>query len=323
MNVLARPLSGLGGVQDAASPHKPCTGRLVAWRLTAADRAGQLAAQRQASECVCSAAMDAYVCVTCGVQHAPSERPPAYCAICEDERQYVGWEGQQWTTLEDMHGRYRNVLEELEPDLLSIGTEPEFAIGQHALLVKTPIGNVLWDCISYIDDQTVLAVNGLGGIAAIAISHPHFYGSCIEWSDAFDAPILLPSVDRPWVMRPSRRIRQFAGDEIEPLRGTRVIRLGGHFHGSTVLLWPAGAEGRGALLTGDTIGTGVMDRRYVTFMYSYPNRIPLPAETVRDIADRVGGLAFDRIYGAWPGDVIASGAKESVRGVGRPLRRHA
>src|SRR5436309_2780172 len=134
-----------------------------------------------------------YICVTCGVQFGPSDGPPPNCAICEDERQYVGWDGQRWTTLEDMRGRYRNELVELEPGLHRVSTAPSFAIGQSAHLVRTPQGNVLWDCLSYLDNETVAAVHELGGIAAIAISHPHFYASCIEWSRAFDdAPIYLP-----------------------------------------------------------------------------------------------------------------------------------
>ena len=113
--------------------------------------------------------MPAYICVTCGVQYEPSENPPARCAICEDERQYVGPQGQQWTNMEEMHRQYRNVFTEMEPDLVRIGTEPEFAIGQQAYLVKTPGGNVLWDRLSYIDQRTVSEANALGGISAICV----------------------------------------------------------------------------------------------------------------------------------------------------------
>lgn len=265
--------------------------------------------------------MEPHICVTCGVQHAPSSGPPARCAICEDERQYVGWEGQRWTTLAEMRERYRNEVVEIEPGLVRIGTLPEFAIGQQALLVRTPDGNVLWDCISLIDDETVRAVRDLGGIAAIAISHPHFYASCVEWSRAFgDAPIHLPAADRAFVMRPDPAVVPFEGDELEPVPGVRLVRVGGHFPGSTVLLWPGGAGGRGALLVGDTIGMGVMDRRFVTFMYSFPNRLPLPAGTVRRIGERIEGLPFDRLYGAWPGQVVSSGAAEVVH---RSVERYA
>jgi hypothetical protein len=261
-----------------------------------------------------------WICVTCGVQHTPSPEPPDACAICLDERQYVPLDGQRWTTLEEMRqSGYRNVLEELEPGLVAIRTERAFAIGQQAYLVRTPTGNVLWDCISLLDDNTIAEVNRLGGISAIAISHPHFYDSCVEWAHAFDAPIHLPADDRPWVMRPDAAIHHFEEDEIEPAEGTRLIRVGGHFHGSTVLLWAAGADGNGALLTGDSIAT-VGDPASVTIMYSYPNRIPLSAAAVRDVADRALRHRFQRLYAGWKGDVIMSGAPDAIR---RSIERYA
>ena len=95
------------------------------------------------------------------------------------------------------------VIEDEAPRLLGIGTEPEFAIGQRALLLQSPGGNLLWDCISLLDDETIAEVNARGGIRAIAISHPHFYSSMIEWAERFDAQIFLHSADREWVMRKS------------------------------------------------------------------------------------------------------------------------
>jgi hypothetical protein len=41
------------------------------------------------------------ICRTCGVQYGA---PRKDCPICEDERQYVGWDGQQWTTLAELRG---------------------------------------------------------------------------------------------------------------------------------------------------------------------------------------------------------------------------
>jgi len=260
--------------------------------------------------------MPAYICVTCGVQQVESADAPERCAICEDERQYVGHGGQRWTTLDELQGRFHNTLTELEPGLMRIVTEPEFAIGQYAFLVQTPSGNVLWDCVSYLDEDTVTAVQDLGGIDAIAISHPHFYATCVEWSQAFnDAPIFLSAADREYVMRPSPAIVSFAGDEVEPFPGARVLRLGGHFDGASALLWPEGADGRGVLLTGDTIAL-VAAPEWVTFMYSYPNRIPLSGSTVRELARRVLQHDFDRIYPSAPvrpDNVLRHEAKDAVR----------
>jgi glyoxylase-like metal-dependent hydrolase (beta-lactamase superfamily II) len=237
---------------------------------------------------------------------------PAGCPICEDDRQYIGPNGQQWTTLETLRGSYANTFVEAEPGVVAIRTEPIFAIGQQANLIQTPAGNVLWDCISLIDDATVEHIRRLGGIAAIGISHAHFYSSMVEWSRAFDAPIFLHADNRPWVMRSDAAVRYWEGDSKALLPGVTVVRAGGHFPGSSVLHWAGGAEGRGALFTADTIMV-VSDTRYVSFMYSYPNLIPMNAAAVRGIVDAVEPYAFDRLYSAWPGKVVAEDAKAAVR----------
>ena len=69
------------------------------------------------------------------------DEPPAKCRICTDERQYVGWQGQKWTTLTDIQGAHRNVVRLKEAGLYGIGIEPSFAIGQRALLIVRPEGN--------------------------------------------------------------------------------------------------------------------------------------------------------------------------------------
>src|SRR4051794_27263996 len=122
-------------------------------------------------------AMTNFICVTCGTQFTETDGAPEHCPICEDERQYVGRNGQQWTTLAATQATHHNVVAALEPGLESIVTEPKFAIGQRAHLIQSPGGNVLWDCITLIDDATVAAVQARGGISAIAISHPHYYST--------------------------------------------------------------------------------------------------------------------------------------------------
>jgi glyoxylase-like metal-dependent hydrolase (beta-lactamase superfamily II) len=253
----------------------------------------------------------AWICATCGVQHADTRVPPDACAICLDERQYVGWGGQRWTTQQELAVDRHNEVREEEPGLLGIGTTPGFAIGQRALLVRTGAGNVLWDCISLLDEATTAAVREAGGVAAICCSHPHFYGSCTDWADAFDAPIYVPEADRAWVMRPSDHVVIWADDTIEPAPGVTVARIGGHFDGAAVLHWPDGAGGRGALLTGDTVMV-VPDRRWVSFMWSYPNLIPLDERAVLDIARRVRPFRFERVYGGWWGRVVVEDGAEAV-----------
>lgn len=258
--------------------------------------------------------MENYICRTCGVEYAKSESPPINCPICDDPRQYVGWEGQKWTTMDQLKSEgYKNDVRQEEPGLTGIGIDPSFTIGQRALLVQTPGGNVLYDCVSLLDEAAVEAIRSLGGIQAICFSHPHFYDSMVTWSHAFDnAPIFIPEADRQYVMRPDPAIRYWDGSPTELAPGVTLIQCGGHFEGSAVLHWAGGADGRGALFVGDSI-TVVPDRRYVSFMRSYPNLIPLPESEIRGIVDAVEPYDFDRIYGGWWGRNVMSGAKESVR----------
>jgi len=257
--------------------------------------------------------MNNYICVQCGTQFRETDRPPQRCSICEDERQFVNWKGQQWITLEQLRANHSNRIENEAENLFGIGTEPSFAIGQRALLVLSPGGNLLWDCITLLDEQTIERINALGGIRAIAISHPHFYSAMVEWSRTFnDAPIYLNAADREWVMRGDPNIHYWE-ETTHPLwDGMTLVHCGGHFDGGTVLHWPSGAAGRGALLTGDIIQV-VMDHRYVSFMRSYPNLIPLSAVAVSQIVERTKLFAFEHVYGAWWQRNILSDGRGAVR----------
>lgn len=256
--------------------------------------------------------MQHWICQTCGVQYEATPAQPEHCPVCEDERQFVRWAGQAWTTLEQLRQTHTNRIEDEDEHLVGIGTVPDFAIGQRALLVQTPAGNVLWDCITLIDQQTVDEVQRRGGIEAIAISHPHYYSAMAEWSQAFGGvPIYLHVADRAWVMRSDPAIRYWTGPTQEILPGLTLIHLGGHFAGGAALHWAGGAEGKGALLTGDIIQV-VPDRRYVSFMYSYPNLIPLPAREVGRIVDTLESFEFERLYGAWWGRRVIRDAKNAV-----------
>jgi hypothetical protein len=128
--------------------------------------------------------------------------------------------------------------------------------------------------------------------------------------------VLLHAADAEWVTRPSPAIDHWQGDWRELPGGLTLLRLGGHFPGATVLHWPDGADGAGALLSGDVV-MAVPDRN-VSFMWSYPNLVPLPAREVERIGAALEPWAFDRIYGAWWDRVVPSGAKAAVRhGVAR------
>ena len=176
--------------------------------------------------------MPAWICRTCAVQQPDTPQPPGNCPICDDERQYVGWGGQQWTTMAEIARDHAVVVREEEPGLAGIGLEPAVAIGQRALLVRTPQGNVLWDCVPLLDDAARARITELGGIDAICMSHPHFYAAHVDFADAFDARVLIPRADQQWIQRPSPRIELF-DDEAEPVPGRhrgpdrRSLRRGG------------------------------------------------------------------------------------------------
>ena len=178
---------------------------------------------------------------------------------------------------------------------------------------------MLWDCIPLLDEQGRRTIDELGGLRAICLSHPHFYAAHLEFAEAFDAPVFLPRADERWIPRRSPRIELF-DDEVEPVPGVTVARTGGHFDGACVLHWPDGSGGRGALLTGDTIMV-VEDRGWVSFMWSFPNLIPLDPDTVDDVARRVGRFRFDRVYGGVVGARRAGRRSGGGAALGRALRR--
>lgn len=255
---------------------------------------------------------DPHICVTCGAHYPEGEPLPAVCAICADERQYVGANGQQWTRHSELAAAHEMHFNEYEPGLWGVGLKPGLAIYQRALLVRTNEGNVLWDCVPVLTDYGYRRLVELGGVQAIAVSHPHFYSGMALYADAFGANVYVHAADRQHVTHPHPRLRFWENERLSPLQGVTLIRGGGHFAGGTVLHWPVGAAGKGALLTADIIGV-VPDRRYVSFLYSFPNRIPLPPREVERVGAAVEPFEFDRIYGGWEGNVIAAGAKEVVR----------
>lgn len=254
--------------------------------------------------------LDLPICLTCGVQYA---HPRDDCPICLDERQYVGWGGQRWTSLAELQATgHQGQVEEEGPGIIGVGAAPGTAIGQRALLVRAPGGNVLWDMITYLDDELVAQVRELGGISAIAISHPHFYGSMIDWAHAFDAPVYIHAADQKWIGRPDPSVVFWDGDTREIGKDLTLINAGVHFDGGQVLHWAAGGEGGGALLSGDILQV-VSDRRWVSFMYSYPNYIPERPRTVRRALSLLEPYRFGQVYGAFWGRVVRADGTASVR----------
>jgi hypothetical protein len=255
--------------------------------------------------------MNTCICETCGTQFAPSERPPAACPICEDDRQYVGWNGQRWTTHDVLASRHTLRIGD-DAGLLAIGIAGDFGIPQRALLLPTAAGNLLWECVSLVTPPAVTRLRECGGVDRIVISHPHFYASMVQWSQALgDVPILLHAADKAWVQRPSRAIEFWRGDALPLGGGVTLVRTGGHFPGSTALHWDSGVHGRGALFVGDSPQVAT-SRRHVSFMYSYPNYVPMRLSAVREMRQRLAPFAYDDVYGFSWGRNIIGGGREAV-----------
>lgn len=265
--------------------------------------------------------MTHFICRQCGTQFAQSAAPPDRCPICDEERQYIRWAGQDWLTLDELRRTHTIKVADETESITGIGTEPAFAINQRALLLQSPAGNILWDCVAVVTHEAIAEIERRGGLTAIAISHPHYYTSMVEWSEALGGvPIYLHADDRQWVMRPSPLIRHWTGETLAVNAEMTLIRCGGHFAGGTVLHWPAALGGRGALMSGDIVMVAA-DRRHMSFMYSYPNYIPLNRRKVEAIAAALGPYAFDAVFGAWWNQIVYSDAKAALnRSVERYLR---
>ena len=249
---------------------------------------------------------ECWICVTCGTQYPSSDQPPAECGVCLDDRQYVGRDGQRWTTHAELVATLHLRIED-DDGLLGIGIAEPFAIPQRALVVREGGVNVLWDCVSVVTPE---AVERLGEIDAIAISHPHFYSSMVEWSEALGGiPILLHAADRDWIARRSPAVQLWSGDRHELAPGVTLLHLPGHFPGSTGLLWQA--DGHAALLAGDSLHVAA-DRRHVTVMHSVPNYIPVGANTIVELRDRLADVEFDDLYGFTWGLNIMGDARQAV-----------
>lgn len=255
--------------------------------------------------------MTGFLCATCGTGFAPSAEPPPCCPICDDDRQFVPPGGQRWITRDALARSHRNAWCLHEPGLFSLETQPAFAIGQRAFLLRTPAGNVLWDCLPLLDEATATLIDALGGLAGIAISHPHYYATMADWAGRFGCRVFLHAADRAWIMRPDPAIELWDGETRAMLPGLTLIRCGGHFAGGTVLHWEPAADGLGVLLSGDVVQVAV-DRRHVSVLRSYPNMLPVSAPAIRRVAASLDPFAFDRVYGAFTGREILANGREAV-----------
>ncbi|KAH7060640.1 beta-lactamase-like protein [Macrophomina phaseolina] len=267
---------------------------------------------------------DLLICHTCGTQFdAPASNPLPNCGICDDPRQFVPPTGQKWTSMAELRGKHENKWQEdaEQKGMWSIWTEPKFAIGQRAILIETPEGNVLWDLITYLDTATIDFIKSRGPLRAIVISHPHYYTAHLQWSAAFDnVPVYTATEDSSWFSRadsptrPSRRLLTETSTTIVP--GVTAIKTGGHFPGSLVLLW------KKRLMIADTFvtvpsGLYHKDRPAGTtsysFMWSIPNMIPLSPPEIHAMWKAVAPYDWESTHGAFIGmDIRRPDCKRAV-----------
>ena len=248
-----------------------------------------------------------WICTACGTNYVASLHPPKSCPICQDERQFVPSSGQNWLQGYEVAASHRVAFTPLADSLTQLTMEPDFAIGHRSILVETPKGNLLWDCLPYFDDASLMEISRRGGLAVVAISHPHFYGAFAQISAAFgNCPVLLHAADAHWLQFPFSSVQHWTGQSHSPLPQLTLHHCGGHFPGSSVL------EINGhTLLTGDTVAVSA-DRKSVSFMFSYPNRIPLGPSALTAIEQALRPLTFDALHSSTPGATISANAKELV-----------
>lgn len=248
------------------------------------------------------------ICTACGTQYPAKYNTAELCPICADDRQFIPETGQTWTALGELADRHGVIVKKVTDGLYELKMAPTFAIGQRALLVLSPEGNILWDCIPLLNEPTISIIRALGGLKAIAFSHPHYYSTMNVWAEAFECPIYIHKSDEQWIFNRGRRVRLWEGIEQGLWDGIRIINVGGHFPGSSILHVPFLSPG-GAVLCGDTFALSP-SKRHLAVMYSYPNRIPLPIREVERIKDQMRNLRFDSIHGFYDYQNIYSDAKQ-------------
>ncbi|KAL5376354.1 hypothetical protein DPSP01_010580 [Paraphaeosphaeria sporulosa] len=278
---------------------------------------------------------DLAVCFTCGTQFdALLSSPPLNCPICDDPRQYVPPSGQQWTSLNNERSSQKNefTTDPHDPRIHYITTTPtapsrttmpaglseststtkQLGIGERAILLQTSSGNVLWDLVAWLDDATVAFIKSKGGLQAIVISHPHFWTTHLEWARVFGCPVYLQEADQEWIQRKEdpQGLRHFISGETEILPGVTSLQAGGHFPGSSFLHWDNKlfiADTMMSVPSGFSKPNGSKSNPKAatySFMWAYPNMIPLPPSEVLGIWRSIKGWDFESTYGGFMGQNV-------------------
>jgi glyoxylase-like metal-dependent hydrolase (beta-lactamase superfamily II) len=252
--------------------------------------------------------MKLIICETCGTQYREEVQFTGVCPICNDDRQYIGDNGQRWTDTDELKKGHKVKISQVNERLYTLKMETAFALGQRAFLVLSPNGNVLWDCIPLLDDATIDFINSKGGLKAIVFSHPHYYSTMNEWAAAFNCPIYIHQGDREFIFYSTDAVKLWEGD-LQPLwDDLSIIHIGGHFPGSC-LLRAGTLSSKGAILVGDSFYLS-KSKRHIAVMYSYPNQILLTKKEFAEVRRKSAGLTFDTLYCAFDGQNLEGNAYE-------------
>lgn len=251
---------------------------------------------------------ESLICTTCGTQYGSLVTGDRLCPICLDERQYIPESGQAWTTLENLKTVHSVHTKKLHQQLYELKIVPSFAIGQRALLVLAPSGNILWDCIALLDEPTIAFIRSLGGLKAMAFSHPHYYTTMNVWADEFNCPIYIHQKDESWIFNRGEKVQLWQGIEKGLWDGIRLINIGGHFPGSSILHVPF-LSAKGTILCGDTFYISP-SKQHMAPMYSYPNKIPLPLQEVGRIRASMEPIMFDSMFGFYDFQNVYENARD-------------
>lgn len=246
------------------------------------------------------------ICETCGTQYGAEHQHTDHCPICNDDRQYIGDNGQRWTNMEQLKKEHTNKFSQINYRLYTLKTEPAFALGQRAFLLLSPNGNVLWDCIPLLDEATIDFIKSKGGLKAIVFSHPHYYSTMNDWAAAFNCPVYIHQNDAGFVFYKSDAVRLWEGEFLYLWDDVSIAHIGGHFPGSCLLQIDS-LSPKGTLLCGDSLYLA-KSKRHIAIMYSYPNQILLSKKEFIAAYNRCSGLRFDTLYGAFEGQGIEGNA---------------
>jgi len=189
--------------------------------------------------------------------------------------------------------------------------KPVFAIGQRALLILSDHGNILWDCIPLLNEAAIAFIKSKGGLKAIAFSHPHYYSNMNDWAETFNCSIYIHHSDDQWIIDKGKHVTLWNGMEKSLWDGIRIINIGGHFPGSSILHVPFLSRD-GSVFCGDTLAIAP-SKKHIAVMYSYPNRIPLPLQEVARIKKRLEAIAFDALYGFYSDQNLSENVKEILK----------